>query len=85
MSSKQEEQDPYLTVEQAAGRLKLKPNTLDRWRHEGRGPTFRVHGRRIVYHVDDLEEWSKSNARTTAKKYRPRRSNSPSNSSEGEA
>lgn len=61
--------NPYFTVEQAADRLKLKPDTLDKWRQQGRGPIFREHGRRIVYHIDDLDNWSDDQKRQTARKY----------------
>lgn len=61
---------PYLTVTQAANRLMVKPDTLDKWRQLGRGPLFREHGRRIVYHVDDLDAWSDDQKRQTARKYR---------------
>ena len=54
---RQQTQTPYLDIEEAAERLKLSPNTLNKWRHLGMGPVFRDHGRRIVYHVDDLDHW----------------------------
>jgi len=63
--------DPYFTVEQAADRLKLSRETLDRWRRMGRGPLFRDHGRRIVYHIDDIDRWSDAQLRQTARKYAP--------------
>ena len=52
------DKSPYLTVEQAATRLQLKPSTLVKWRHLGQGPIFRTHGSRIVYHINELDEWS---------------------------
>jgi len=61
--------NPYLNVAQAAARLKLKPDTLDKWRQWGRGPVFREHGRRIVYHVHDLDSWSDEQKRQTARRY----------------
>lgn len=60
---------PYLDIDEAADRLKLSPHTLNKWRHEGRGPVFRDHGRRIVYHVDDLDHWSESHKRQKARPY----------------
>tara|TARA_R110000772_G_scaffold87094_6_gene181829 strand:- start:1344 stop:1634 length:291 start_codon:yes stop_codon:yes gene_type:complete len=60
---------PFLDIEEAAERLKLSPHTLNKWRHEGRGPAFRDHGRRIVYHVDDLDSWSQDHKRHKARSY----------------
>ena len=54
---------PYLTTKDAAVRLRLKPATLNKWRLEGRGPAFREHGRRIIYHIDDLDAWSEDQIR----------------------
>lgn len=55
---------PFLTPEQTAGHLKVKKSTLEKWRIEGRGPAYRKHGSVIVYHIDDINEWSKSRKRT---------------------
>ena len=69
-AKRQEQQgSPYLTIEEAAERLKLSPHTLNRWRHRGEGPLFRDHGRRIVYHVDDLDRWSQDHQRQKARQY----------------
>jgi hypothetical protein len=48
----------YLTTPEAAGYLRLKPNTLEKMRSSGRGPKFRGHGRNIVYAIEDLDAWS---------------------------
>ena len=48
----------YLTTPEAAGYLRLKPNTLEKMRLSGRGPKFRGHGRNVVYAIDDLDAWS---------------------------
>ena len=77
MVEKNTHANPYLTVEQAADRLHLKPDTLDKWRYNGRGPIFRTHGRRIVYHIDELDAWSDQQIRQKARTYN--RSNTPSN------
>lgn len=61
--------DPYLTVEQAARRLKIKRDTLDRWRMEGRGPIFRYHGGRVVYRIDDIDAWSDEQKHTRSRRY----------------
>lgn len=54
---------PYLTTGEAADYLRLKRNTLEKMRRQGRGPRFRKHGRRVLYLIDDLEAWSAQNAR----------------------
>jgi len=54
---------PILNTVEAAAYLRLSPKTLekDRLTH-GIGIPFRRHGRRIVYHRDDLADFSKSMA-----------------------
>ena len=73
MEKNSENSSPFLSVEQAAERLHLKPDTLDKWRHNGKGPIFRTHGRRVVYHIDELDAWSKKTARQTSRKYNLKR------------
>ena len=53
---------PYLTTGEAGDFLRLKRNTLEKMRRQGRGPRFRKHGRRVLYLNDDLEAWSARNA-----------------------
>ena len=36
----------------------LRPHTLENMRWQGTGPKFRKHGGRIVYHRDELKQWS---------------------------
>ena len=69
MVKKTENLSQFLTVHQAAERLHLQPDTLDKWRHNGKGPIFRTHGRRVVYHIDELDAWSKKSSRQTSRKY----------------
>jgi molybdenum cofactor biosynthesis enzyme MoaA len=38
--------------------LRVSKRTLERWRMNGTGPSFRKHGRRIVYDIADLNDWS---------------------------
>ena len=47
----------YLTNEEAAAYLKLSPHTLNKKRVVGGGPKFRKLGSRVVYAIDDLENW----------------------------
>ena len=41
----------------AAAFLGLRPNTLEIWRHQKRGPKFYKIGRCVVYDQDDLESY----------------------------
>jgi predicted DNA-binding transcriptional regulator AlpA len=49
---------PFLTIDETAALLRINRRTLDnlRWREEG--PPARRHGGRIVYHRDEVLEWS---------------------------
>lgn len=51
---------PYLTTKEAALYLRLEESTLNamRWRQEG--PAWRKHGGKVVYHIDDLNLWSRA-------------------------
>ena len=48
----------FCTQSEAADFLRLSERTLERWRVEGDGPTFRRFGRRVVYAKSDLEAWA---------------------------
>lgn len=51
---------PYLRTQDAASRLELAATTLEKYRVYGGGPKFlRLSPRRIVYHIDDLDEWAR--------------------------
>ncbi len=56
---------PYLSNKQAAFYLGLSPRTLDAMRRTGTGPAFRHHGSLVRYHIDKLDDWSRSNGRAT--------------------
>jgi len=45
----------------AAEFLGVRPNTLEIWRHQKRGPKFYRVGRCIVYDLEDLETFVKAN------------------------
>ena len=51
---------PFLSTKEAAFYLGLKPHTLICMRMRKEGPVFRRHGRHIFYHIDDLDNWSRS-------------------------
>jgi len=61
---------PHLTQAEAGDWLKVKKPTLEKWRIEGKGPPYREHGGIIVYHVDDLSEWSRQQQRTKTRGHR---------------
>ncbi len=46
-----------LTVEEAASFLRLRPQTLARWRVEGSGPAFVRVGGRVLYERAELERF----------------------------
>lgn len=54
---------PYLTANEAADYCRVSVKTLERYRQTGGGPLFRKGGgssrskSRVVYHIDDLDEW----------------------------
>lgn len=50
---------PFLSSDQAAAYLKLSSRTFRRLRKRDKGPCFRRHGRGFLYHIDDLEAWSR--------------------------
>lgn len=55
---KKRPQTPFRTTEQAAHFLLMSPKTLRNMRWRGEGPRYRKHGRKVVYHVDELSAWS---------------------------
>jgi predicted DNA-binding transcriptional regulator AlpA len=62
--------NPFLTIEEAAAVLRVKRRTLDNLRWAGNGPKFRRHGGRIVYHRDELLEWSEQRRARVASELR---------------
>jgi hypothetical protein len=53
--------DHLLTPAEAAERLRLRPQTLARWRVEGFGPVFVKLGGRVAYPARELAGWITSN------------------------
>lgn len=56
-------QDSFLTPSALAQRWSLEPNTLGQWRWNGRGPKYLKIGRRVLYRLNDIEEFEKRNLR----------------------
>jgi hypothetical protein len=46
-----------------ANRWKLSPRTLERWRWAGEGPRFMKLGGRVVYRLEDIEEYEREQSR----------------------
>ena len=53
----------------AAEYIGLAPQTLNRWRGEGRGPRFMKLGSRVVYDQADLDEWLAANRHQSTSEY----------------
>lgn len=56
---------PYMPQDLAADFLGLSPRTLERFRVEGRGPSFLKLGRRVVYSREDLVKWAEAQRRSS--------------------
>jgi predicted DNA-binding transcriptional regulator AlpA len=48
----------FLDQDAVAELLGLSPRTLERFRLEGRGPSFRKFGRRVMYAMADVVAWA---------------------------
>lgn len=48
--------------QEAADYLNIRPNTLEVWRCKHKGPRYSKIGTRVLYDVDDLEEFFKVRA-----------------------
>ena len=54
----------FVTTQEAAEYIGMKPATLEVWRVYGKGPVFRKFGRVVRYEVKDLDKWIDDQART---------------------
>ena len=57
--------EEYIDQTQAAGKLKLKARTLEKFRLTGEGPAFYKFGSRVRYSISDLQSWIESRRRTS--------------------
>ena len=48
-----------LTPDEAAERLRIPVKTLANWRTKRVGPPVRKFGRRVLYPLDQLEQWER--------------------------
>lgn len=53
---------PKLSTKEAADHLGLKGNTLEIWRCKHKGPRYYKIGSRVLYDIDDLEEFFNARA-----------------------
>jgi predicted DNA-binding transcriptional regulator AlpA len=58
-----------LDAEKAAGWTGLSTSTLAKLRLTGNGPAYAKLGRRVVYHIDDLEEWIRAHRHKSTSEY----------------
>jgi predicted site-specific integrase-resolvase len=47
-----------LNTAEAALYLKVSERSLKEWRWHGKGPPIRRHAGHVLYHIDELEQWS---------------------------
>jgi predicted DNA-binding transcriptional regulator AlpA len=68
-------QSALRTEDETAARLNMKPQTLARWRVEGRGPRYVKCGRAVRYRDADIEQFIEERVRdsTSQAPRRPRR------------
>ncbi|MBS1834392.1 MAG: helix-turn-helix domain-containing protein [Acidobacteria bacterium] len=55
----------YLRTQEAARFLGLSPRTLEKHRTYGTGPRYSKLGGRVVYAMDDLQEWANRGRKTS--------------------
>ena len=55
----------HRNTSQQAHYLNISEKTLERWRFEGKGPTFRKFGKRVLYADDVTDAWAKKQERTS--------------------
>ena len=58
----------HLNQVQLARRWSLSPRTLERWRWLKEGPTFLKIGGRVVYRLEDVEQYETAQRRAVANK-----------------
>ncbi len=54
-------ESPFITPDEAANYLRLEARTLNNMRWRGEGPRYRKHGGKVIYHIKDLQVWSRNN------------------------
>lgn len=59
--SRLEGDDPLLTTEEAAGRLRTTKRALEAHRYRGTGPCYIKAGQRVLYRLSDIRRWLHEN------------------------
>lgn len=49
--------DRFMTTDQCAEYIKVKPRTLDQWAWQRKGPPFKRAGRRRLYERQAVDAW----------------------------
>jgi hypothetical protein len=62
-AGRKNQEPPFLNTVEAAAWLRLTKNTLEKMRVQGNGPVYRKHGRCVLYHIEDLVDYSKASLR----------------------
>ena len=55
----------HITQAELARRWSISPRTLERWRWTGEGPRFVKLGGRVVYRLEDVEEYEREQIRAS--------------------
>ena len=62
----------HLNQVQLSDRLNVSPRTVERWRWAGGGPKFLKLGNRVVYRLEDIEEFESEQLRAPGSRMRGR-------------
>lgn len=63
-------EERHINVFQLANRWSMNPKTLERWRWQGCGPKFLKIGGKVIYRLQDIEDYEAANLRTVTDKDR---------------
>lgn len=55
----------YLTTKELATRLRVTPGTISVWRHRGEGPPHVKLVGKVLYRLEDVEDWERDNTHST--------------------
>jgi predicted DNA-binding transcriptional regulator AlpA len=66
MAAKRDDGERVLTTAEAAAFTRIKPDTLRRWRSQGKGPVPVKRGRIVLYLESDLIAWLRAGRVTVA-------------------
>lgn len=67
MPPKAKKDDPLLTIEEAAKRLRTTKGVLYKWRYERKGPRSFKNGARVVYFESVIEEYLAAQDKATGR------------------